>query len=230
MTAEQALGLADIRSALAELDALTRDEYPGCGGLEGLLADSSPDAALRLQRVIGITLKRPFADRVERRPDVYTQTGACHLWPWKEGTLEASALVAPREFALLEELRKPGPWNEPSQNLQRPDPTSPITWEVFKADVDTERGLFKIAILYALDRVNWREIKTTREYLDAEESRNFEAGLDIADLLASEYVLGPLLLALGVPTLAVGIALIGLRYGYRKVTDPSFGRLGDDWA
>lgn len=46
-----------------------------------------------------------------------------------------------------------------------------------------------LAALYVADKMKGRERKTLREYLEAEESRRFEAGLDLATLL-SEAVTG----------------------------------------
>lgn len=233
MTGAKGLDPAEIRAALAELDAIARDEYgPKVKGLDDLLADPTRLGALRMQRVVGISLKRAFADQKRRSPsDPQSETRANNSWPWKEpGTPEDQAQAAPREFALLEELRKPGPWNEPSGYLQRADPTAPIDWDDFKRDVETERGLFKVAILYAQDRINWRETKTFREYLDAKESRKFEAGLDTADLLTKEIILAPLMAVLGVSPLAVGIALVLFRYGHRRATDTNLERIGDERA
>ncbi len=59
MAPSYALSLGDVKAALAELDALSIAEYGV--GLESLLLNSSPISALRVQRLTGIVLKRPFA-------------------------------------------------------------------------------------------------------------------------------------------------------------------------
>ncbi len=102
-----------------------------------------------------------------------------------------------------------------------------ITWEQFKDDAENERGLFKIVALYAADKVNARKGKSLREYLDAKESRRFEAGLDLAVLLFDAAVTAPIAAALGLPTLAVGVSLVFIQYGYRAITDPNEDRVGD---
>ena len=131
-----------------------------------------------------------------------------------------------RELAILQELRKPGPWNEIKPVLTWQD-ADPVTWEKFKDDAEHERGLFKWLALYVSDRVNARERKSMREYLEAKESRKFEAGLDLSVLVFDAAVMGPVATLLGIPALAVGVALVGIQYGYRKLTDPAEDRIGD---
>jgi hypothetical protein len=213
-----------IVAALSELDALSRDEYGV--GLEELILSDSPGASMRLERIVGIVLKRPFATKAPPNPSGLTR--ARRSWPWADEDPDDQAAKAPRELAILNELRKPGTWSERTEQAEdgqvRPAGSN---WEQFKDDADNERGLFKILVLYANDKVKKREGKSLREYLEAEESRKFEAGLDLATLAFDTAVIAPLVSLLGIPTLAVGISLVGIRYGYRVFTDPNVDRMGD---
>jgi hypothetical protein len=224
MATDQRFERRHIKAALNELDNLSRDEY-GIG-LERLLLDPSPDSALRLQRIVGIVLKRPFARRAP--PVSHSRTGARRSWPWADETPDKHAGDAPKEFAILNELRMPGPWNE-RKPIAEPDGVTPIpiTWAELKDDADNERGLFKILALYVDDTLKNRDRRTLREYLEADESRRFEAGLDLAAVAFDWAVTAPLLTLLGVPSLAIGVALVGIQYGYRRATDTHVERVGD---
>jgi hypothetical protein len=217
------LTIDQVRAALAELDKLSRSEY----GLElqTLLLDKGSQSAVRLQRLTGIALKQPFAQREEAKQPGVTQ--ARYAWPGRESDPDASA--APEAFALLDELRRPGPWRERSPYPPNDDPQAPITWKDLKEDAEHERGLFKVVALYAADKVNGRDGKTLREYYRAEESRKLESALDLAVVVSDFAVTGPIAAAVGVPTVAVGLALIAVQFGYRLLTDPNADRQGDQF-
>ena len=223
MPESRGLELEDIRLALGELDQISQAEYGV--GLEALLLDPSPTSALRLQRVTGVVLKRPFAN--EAPAPSSSVTGARRAWPWASSTPEKQATAAPRELAVLDELRMPGPWNERKPLSGNAADLVPITWSDFQDDVEHERGLFKVLALYVDDKLRGRHGRGLREYLEADESRRFEAGLDLATLLFDASVTAPVAALLGIPTLAVGVALVGIRYGYRRATDTNNERVGD---
>jgi hypothetical protein len=221
MDSHERLEIEQIRAAIADLGALSESEYGM--RLEQLLLDET-SGPLRLQRLSGIVLKRKFARR--RANAGYSMTGANWSWPWVEGSPEPHGASSSRELQLLNELRKAGPWNESKPQAQsRGDESS---WEDFKADVEHERGLFKILALWVDDKWNGNETKTLRAYLETPESRRFETGLDLTTLVFDAAITGPLAALLGVPTLAVGVALVGIQYGYRRLTDPTEDRVGDD--
>lgn len=88
------------------------------------------------------------------------------------------------------------------------------TWDEFQSDVETERGLFKVIALYADGKLRQREGRTLHEYLEAKGSRRFEAGLDLATMIFDFQVTAPPIAVLGLPTVAVGLALVVIRYGY----------------
>jgi hypothetical protein len=225
MTANGTPQKVQIRTALAELNELALHEYGM--PLEALLLSRDTMSVLRVQRLVGVALKRKFAKASEPAP--YSATHALWSWPWQE---DSDSLVpierdAAKELALLEQLRMPGPWNERKALTGTSEDAKPISWSQFKDDAEHERGLFKILALYAVDKFNKTETRTLKAYLEAPESKSFEAGLDLATLLFDTGVTAPLAGLLGVPTLAVGIALVGMQYGYRTLADPNEGRVGD---
>jgi hypothetical protein len=211
----------DVTAALRELDELSRAEYEI--SLEKVLLDQSALGAQRMQRLTGIVLKKKFA-KVAKAPK-FSATRARRSWPWA-GSPKAKASRAPQEFAILEKLRRPGPWNERKPKATRTD-RAPISWDVFIDDVEHERGLFKWLALYVSDKVQSRNGKSIREYLESKESRKFEAGLDLSVIVFDAAVVGPLATVLGLPTVAVGLALVGIQFGYRKLTDPEEDRIGE---
>ncbi len=223
MAPSYALSLGDVKAALAELDALSIAEYGV--GLESLLLNSSPISALRVQRLTGIVLKRPFA--VEKSGSPVAVTGALRSWPWAAEAPDARADDAPKQFAILDQLRMPGSWNERKPLTGTAEDLVPITWTELQDDADNERGLFKVLALYVDDKLKGRDGKSLREYLEADESPRFEAGLELATLVFDAAVTGPLAAVLGIPTLAVGVALVGIQYGYRRATDTNVERVGD---
>lgn len=213
------LGVTEIQAALDALNTLSRDEYGMT--LEEVLLDPSPAAEQRLQRLGGITLKRPFA--IESGPPAYSDTGARRSWPWSAATPEAQKATAPVAFALLDEFRKPGPWQERTP----PAGETQITWDQFKDDVEHERGLFKVLALYVNDKLRRERGKSFKEYLDTTESKRFEAGVDLATLVFDAAVTAPVAAAVGIPTVAVGVALVAIQFGYRLFTEEETGRHGD---
>lgn len=231
MTANEPSQKAMIQAALADLDALARAEYGD--SLEALLLSKNPKSELRVQRLVGIALKRKFANPTPRVPgEPRSGTDARRSWPWPDmgDSLVPIESDAAKDLELLENLRKPGVWNEPKRNSITPDDGVPIPWRTFKDDVESERGLFKILALYATDKFNRQEARTLKAYLEASETKRFEAGLNLATLLFDAGVVTPLAGVLGIPTLAVGVALVGVQYGYRMLTDPNVGRAGDSYS
>lgn len=208
-----------ISAALADLDQLAREEYGK--PLEALLVLQDGQAALRVQRLVGVAFKRRFTEPAGQDPQGLT--GALRSWPWADDDSPPSmASATPQERRLLEKLREPGPWNGWSRDGHT------VSWRQFKDEVQHERGLFKVIALYASDRLKGHYGRPLDEYLAAQESRRFEGGLDLAVLLFDAGICGPLVAALGVPAVAVGVALVAFQYGYRKLTDPEEDRHGDN--
>lgn len=222
MATGKALSETEIRAALAELNELCEAEY-GIE-LEELLTDKTKVAELRMQRLVGIVLKQRFSS--PGSVPTFSETNARRAWIWKDGSLEGAAGTQ-RELELLNQLRMPGPWNWRKTLSGTHEDNIPITWDEFKHDVEHERGLFKVVALYVADKVKGREGKTLDQYLDAKESREFEAGLDLAVLLSDAAVLTPIASLLGLPSLSVGFALVIMQFGYRRLTDPAEGNNPD---
>jgi hypothetical protein len=219
MTADRPLQKAQIQFALAELDQLANDEYGQ--SLHALLLSREPISELRMQRLVGLVLKRKFVE--PNGPPSYTKTGAKRSWPWpdySDSLVPIKDVGADEEIELLDHLRMPGPWNKLKPLTGTSEDEKAVSWSKFKSDLDSERGLFKVVALWVGDKINKNETKTIREYFDARESRSFEAGLDFAQLLFETTVTASLVSLLGIPALAVGVTLVGIRYGYRAFTDP----------
>lgn len=210
----------EIETALAELDGLAQFEYGV--SLKDLLSSKDPVSPLRVQRLVGISLKRKFVE--EGPATTWSMTGAAHSYAWQDFSDSLEPIKkgeATQELALLEELRKPGPWNERTEQL---------SWGSFKSEVEHERGLFKLVALYAWDKFNKQQTRKLNDYFEAEESPDLEFGLNLAGILFDVGVIGPLATLLGANTVAVGVALIGLRYGYRKLSDPNEDYVSDNRA
>lgn len=228
MTSVNTLSKSEIQTALTELDGLAKGEYGTT--LEALLLSPDPNAKLRAQRLVGIALKRKFANPTGR--PAYSATGARRAWPWPDlsDSLVPIEGNAGEELALLEQLRMPGPWNERKPLTGTAEDKIPISWSEFKDDANNERGLFKILALFAVDQFNKRQRKTLKEYLGAPESKSFEAGLDLATLLFDWSVTPHLAAFIGVPVAVVGVGLVGMQFGYRLLTDPNEDRVGDSFS
>jgi hypothetical protein len=191
-----------VAAALAQLDALSRNEY-GSSLIEVL---QDPNHALGLQRVrrlTGIVLKRPFA-RASELPTPSSATHAHRAWEWVPAEMEGAEDPKSAEAELLRHLRDSLP-----ALSQRPP-----TWEDLRDEADHERGLFKVLAGYLADRLKGRDIQSMRAYLDAHETRTTKAVLDLATLASNFLVVSPILAAVGVPEVAVGLAVIGIRWGY----------------
>ncbi len=123
-------------------------------------------AALRLERLTGILLKRGFTNSEVRT----IKTCAKRVWHWDIEKLTKGESSAEAEFVLLNKLRGPGPWNEPWIWAPKEQDNSAITWDAFTKDVDSERGLFKVIALFLKDVLNDNEKKTIEEHHRSKES------------------------------------------------------------
>ncbi len=215
------LSRSQIRDALRVLDDLAQEEYGA--SLETLLLSGGELASLRLERLTGIALKRPFA--IPRVGANRSATNARRSWSWSDQSLDSCRRDSPDAFAVLEELRSPGPWNR--SIIARGAGSAPVSWDHFKRDVEHERGLFKVLALYVADRLSGTGSKSLRAYIEASESRRFEAGLDLAVLVSDAALMSPIAALIGVPEVAVGLALIGIQFGYRRFTEENRDR-GDN--
>lgn len=201
--AEASLTKEQVAQAVADLDRLCRDEYGENYGLEDLLDDPNTAlASLRLQRLTGIQLKRPFGQPVPITGS--TETGSARAWQWNTERFGDPEAQATGEYAMLDQLRQ-SLWSD-------------ATFEQLADHADHERGLYKILSLWIADKVKRRSTRSVAEYFDADESPRLEAALDWATTL-TQAGLGPILAPLiPVPGVVVSVLLIGARFGYRSLT------------
>jgi hypothetical protein len=87
-------------------------------------------------------------------------------------------------------------------------------------EVDHERGLFKIVALYVADVFQKQQRKTLAEYYRAAESPRLRRGLDLASIIFDSAVTAPILGITGIPGLSVSLVLLGIEYGFEKITEP----------
>ena len=221
MNEDTVLTQEKIKQGLNDLEKLAHDEY----GItfEEILADENPQ---RLERITGILIKRPFATSREREQnDPFSETGAHTIWTWDIEKLKVGVPEAEKEYELLNKLCKPGPWHEEWNQ------TTGTTWEAFADDVDQERGLFKVMALYLKDRLDKSgKTRTIAEYYKAEESETLKRGLDLATILAQASIVAPIISAVGIPGLAVSLALFVADYGADRLFDSEMDREGDDYS
>ena len=216
--------LAEINEALAFLNDLCSKEYPGVT-LEDVLLDPNANISeLRLQRLTGIALKKPFAKPGERTQSSVTR--AERSWEWSTTEPDEASFPKSKELEIINELRMPGSWNDRKPFASTKDDQTPTEWKDFTHDVDHERGLFKVLVLYIDDKLKGKQKRSLVDYTEADESRRLEAGLDMATLVFDAAVTTPLVSLLGIHPVVVGTVLIGCRFGYRKLLDPTI-RLGD---
>jgi hypothetical protein len=205
---------SSIEMSLGKLDSRCQEEYEV--GLIDLLSGSDQVGnARRLRRLGGVVLKAKFATPVEAT--VPSVTGAKQAWKWDtpaEIEQKFATSDAP-EYQLLLALRDALPRYNPYFYGDGRAPTI----EELQLEAETERGLFKFMALWLKDRLGGAQTRTWKEYQAAREGNAFRTLLDLADALTKAAVLAPLYAALMVPEVAVTVAVIGVRYGYRAVFD-----------
>lgn len=200
MTTEE-LTAEQVEAALAELGIRANEEY-GCT-LEEVLG--GPKAEQRLQRLAGVVLKRRFADPQEpyESPatlgsDSRNPTEAKHSWHWEASRFEDPELQQTGEYALLDEIR--GEW----------------TWKQLQDGADGESGLFWILGTWIRGRLGGDK-STLWDRYHAPKSPEVELAISVVDLLP---ITGVLAGVVGLPVLAVNLALIVIKFGYEKLADP----------
>jgi hypothetical protein len=187
----------DVEAALTQLNELAESEYGQ--SLEKLLED--PKGEQRLRRLAGVVLKRPFAEREERRSASDNPTDARYAWDWDEQRFNDASLQKTEEYDLLVKLRD----------------AHGGSWGALTHVADDEVGLFYVLGKWIKGKVT-NEGKTFRDYYYETKSPEVEAALSLVDQV---FNLTPFLAGfLGVPALTVSVALIAVKYGYEKVTDP----------
>lgn len=209
MTAPE-LSKQQIDEALADLDRLCNDEYGY--GITELLADPNDAlAALRLQRLTGILLKRSFAHPVAIGESP-TVTQSRQAWEWDLDKFNDPGLMATPEYMVLDELRRDIPRQRDYDSGSEP------TFRELKDEAEHERGLFKVLALWVGDKLKREEGRSFNEYFEAKESPRFEAILDVSTTVFQAAIAPVLAPFLPVPGVVVSLILIGVRFGYRSLT------------
>lgn len=201
----------EIQAAVTKLDALCRQEYGGDDryGLLELLADADTElAAARLQRLTGILLKEPFA-RAEPIGESPSDTHANRKWDWKPEKLNDNHLQQSQEFRVLDQIRHQLP-----KLVRGREPT----WKDFLSEADHERGVYKLLTLWVADKWKRRESKSIKEYLAQDETPEFEALLNVADLVGQAALSIALTPIIPFAPVVVSLTIIGATYGYGKIT------------
>ena len=195
---------ADLSVGIDQLNDLCRSEYDV--DLVELLQDPNKELTLeRLRRMTGILIKRPFAEPVKVDPS-HTLTQSNNSWSWNPSLLDDAKRKRLPEYQLLmaAAAKMPGSGPEPERVQEL-----------------AERGVYKYFALWLKDKLEGEETKSVKQYLSEPESPEFESLLDLTDTLSQMAIGGVLLATLGVPGIVVSVSLIGINYGYRKLTEAS---------
>ena len=199
----------DYRAAVDELDRLCVREY-GVGLVELLKDEEGESLTLeRLRRLTGILVKQPFAAPEKASPED-TETGSNYRWEWNFGRLQEAADRATPEYQLLSEIVI-----EPGED---PDAIT-ADQRMGRMGALAERGVYKCLSLWIKDKLKGDETRSFREYSAQPESAEFASLLNIADFATHGAIGGVLATFVGIPTVAVSLAVIMGKYGYTKLTE-----------
>jgi hypothetical protein len=184
-----------VKTALAELGELADKEY----GLTLKQLLEGPKAEQRLQRLAGVLLKKPFAQSHE--PDAsYNPTDAKRSWHWGDiSQFDDQQLQQTGEYNLLKQLRDAG---------------GERSWKDLQG-ITHEAGLFYVLGRWIDGKLKGDE-RTFRDYYYDKKSPEVDFVLNVANLLPVASVLAGVV---GVPVLAVNLALIVTKFGYEKVAE-----------
>lgn len=198
---------SEIRHAVEDLDALSREEY-GIA-LRSLLADPDRNrGSERMKRITGIVLKRKFA-APHAIPPGATFTQANRAWEWNSAQFEDASLQKTDEFVILDGIR---------DSLPALTGYRQASWDQLVTEADTERGLYKLLTLWLNDKWNKRETKAIKDYLARDESAELKAALDIADFVSQQAIVLALLPIVPHAEVVVALSLIAAAYGHEKIT------------
>lgn len=127
--------VTEFRASLLELDALAREEY--CVSLAEVTTspgDSDEYRILRVGRLLGVILKKPFAKSIELDTPS-AKTGAYHSWDLQPESFNNPEKQNSWEYKALETLRK-------DPDLTRSLGYEPIDVHDLANGAQTERGFF----------------------------------------------------------------------------------------
>ena len=123
-----------LRTGLTELSELAQDEYGQ--DLAELIGEAEHDerALQRVSRLVGITVKQPFATPHAWDPS-QSATGARRTWGLDNDKLRAAATQQPWQYALLDQMRTED-WIQGARGYQ------PATVAELASDANYERGFW----------------------------------------------------------------------------------------
>lgn len=205
---DQPLSRSEIQRSVRDLDALCRDEYSV--ELRTLLNDPDREqASERLKRLTGIVLKRKFGESHVIDPSA-ARTKSRRAWEWKLERFDDANLQMTDEFAVLDGIR---------QSLPAVTGYRQARWDQLVTEADTERGLYKLLVLWVDDTWNKRETKSIKAYLAQNESAELKAALDIADFVSQQALAFALAAIVPHAEIVVALSIIAAAYGHEKITN-----------
>jgi len=199
---ENTISKTVISSGIEDINKLFKLEYKI--DLVELLKGEDTELVLeRLRRLTGILLKRPFASPESIEP-AKTETGSFRSWSWDDKLMQSSEDCKSSEYQLLIEMAKQ--YDEKASGISA------------FSDL-RERGLYKCLALWLKNKASGEDTNSIQEYLSKHESPEFESLLDIFNNLSQASITAVLMAYTCVPGIAVVLALMGTRYGYRKLIE-----------
>ena len=194
---DQTLTLQEAEVAIAELRALAKDEYGV--ELEQLFFSGNEEDAMRLVRLSGILVKRPFAVP-EECEDYSGNLGASKAWYWNVDKLNDPAREQLPEYQLLEQVRL-------DQGMEKNN----------MLGIAQEAGLMYVVGRWLYGKVTEDEARSFVDLYYEEKSKETELAISAANLLP---VAGMLAGVTGIPALGVSLAMLLVQYGFEKMTAP----------
>ena len=199
-TQQQPLTLQRAEAGLRELEALALAEYGV--GLDQILASRDEVDRLRLVRLVGVQIKRPFAEP-EARDGFSGNLGASQAWFWDPAKLNDPANQATAEFELLERVRT-------ESGMEKGD----------LIGVSQEAGLMYIVGQWLYGKLTEDEAKSFIEVYHQKRSKETGLAISLANMLP---VVGFFAGLTGVPAVGVSLAMLLVQYGFEKLTQPAAG-------
>ena len=197
---DQTLTLQEAQAALADLRALSKDEYGV--ELEHLFFSQDEESRMRLVRLSGIVVKRPFAVP-EEQAHYSGNLGASNAWYWDVNKLNDPAKEQTPEYQLLEKVRADAGMEKDGL-----------------LGIAQEAGLMYVVGRWLYGKVTEDEARSVVDLYYEKKSKETELAISAANLLP---VAGLLAGVTGIPALGVSLAMLLVQYGFEKLTAPDAG-------
>lgn len=197
---DQTLTLEEAEAALADIRLLAKDEYGV--ELEQLFFSQDEESRMRLVRLSGILVKRPFAVPEEREHHS-GNLGASKAWYWDVDKLNDPAREQTPEYQLMEKVRT-------DQGMEKDG----------LLNIAQEAGLMYVVGRWLYGKVTEDEARSFVDLYYETKSKETELAISAANLLP---VAGMLAGVTGIPALGVSLAMLLVQYGFEKLTAPDAG-------